>query len=273
MIDFSLFANRTFLGSVFAMIGYGAAAQVMVFYLPLFLQNAYGFDPTKAGLAMLPFALPMVLAPRITARLAGRTSGRTMLTAGLLITALGNMLFWVFAHANLGYLSFVIGMLVAGSGAGVLNGETVKVLSAAVPPERSGMASGLASTTRFIGILIGVATLGAILSNVARQSFLAAAGAAGLSPASSNEAVRLVISGDLAGALRSVPVSIKDNIRTAALTAFGDGFASAGLTAAAAALIAAFLTWRYVAGTAAPAAPAIEKKHRPCMVVDCRHPI
>src|ERR1700743_191897 len=70
MIDFALFKNQTFLGSVFAMVGYGAAAQVMVFYLPIFLQNVYGFDPTRAGLAMLPFALPMVFAPRLTAPLA-----------------------------------------------------------------------------------------------------------------------------------------------------------------------------------------------------------
>lgn len=68
MIDFGLFRNRTFLGSVFAMVGYGAAAQVMVFYLPLFLQNAYGFDATRAGLSMLPFALPMVLVPRFVSR-------------------------------------------------------------------------------------------------------------------------------------------------------------------------------------------------------------
>jgi hypothetical protein len=196
-----------------------------------------------------------------------------MLTAGLLITALGNMLFWAIAHASLGYLSFVIGMLIAGSGAGILNGETVKVLSASVPPERSGMASGLASTTRFIGILVGVATLGAILSNVAKQSFLAAAEAAGLGSAASNEAVRHVISGDLAGALEKVPAGIRDRIHEVALIAFGDGFASAGLTAAVVAFIAAFLTWRYVAGTAAPSTAPIEKKHRRCMVVDCRHPI
>ena len=48
MIDFSLFENRTFLGSVAAMVGYGAAAQVMVFYLPLFLQMACGFDAKRA---------------------------------------------------------------------------------------------------------------------------------------------------------------------------------------------------------------------------------
>ena len=56
----------------------------------------------------------------MVARFAGKISGRVMLTTGLLITGIGNVLFWAIAHANLGYLFFVIGMLVAGSGAGIL---------------------------------------------------------------------------------------------------------------------------------------------------------
>ena len=75
MVDFALFQRRTFVGAVLAMIGYGASAQVMVFFLPLFLQNAYGYAPLVAGIAMLPFAAPMVLAPRLTSSLAGRFSG------------------------------------------------------------------------------------------------------------------------------------------------------------------------------------------------------
>jgi hypothetical protein len=36
----------------------------MIFFLPLYLQNAYDFDPLIAGVAMIPFAIPMVAAPR-----------------------------------------------------------------------------------------------------------------------------------------------------------------------------------------------------------------
>jgi predicted MFS family arabinose efflux permease len=273
MIDFSLFRNPTFLGSVFAMVGYGAAAQVMVFYLPLFLQNAYAFNATRAGLAMLPFALPMVLAPRLTSRLGGRFSGRTMLTTGLVVTFVGNLLFWVIARADLGYTSFVISMLIAGTGAGVLNGETVKVLSGSVPPERSGMASGLASTTRFIGILMGVAGLGAVLSNVARNSFLAAASAIGLNSDAAEAAAKRVISGDLAGMLSSLPENIRGQVHSVALSSFADGFAAASLLAAVAALVASVLTWRFVGAEESTAVRTVVKKDRPCMVIDCRHPI
>ena len=64
MVDLTLFAQSTFLGSTFAMLGSGGSAQVMIFYLPLFLQNAFHLSPAKAGLAMLPFALPMFLTRR-----------------------------------------------------------------------------------------------------------------------------------------------------------------------------------------------------------------
>jgi EmrB/QacA subfamily drug resistance transporter len=50
MVDFTLFRQPTFLGSVFAMLGYAAGAQVMIFYLPLFLQNAFDLSPVMAGL-------------------------------------------------------------------------------------------------------------------------------------------------------------------------------------------------------------------------------
>jgi EmrB/QacA subfamily drug resistance transporter len=273
MIDFALFRNPTFLGAVFAMVGYGAAAQVMVFYLPLFLQNAYGFDATRAGLAMLPFALPMVLAPRVTSRLAGRFSGRAMLTTGLIVTFVGDILFWVIASANLGYTSFAVSMFVAGAGAGVLNGETVKVLGGAVPPERAGMASGLASTTRFIGILMGVASLGAILSNVARNSFVAATRTIGWTSDAAEAAATRVISGDLAEMLKTIPASIRDHVHSVALSAFADGFAAASLMAAVVALVASVLTWRFVGADESGAPRNVVKKDRPCMVVDCRHPI
>jgi EmrB/QacA subfamily drug resistance transporter len=82
MVDFALFKHSTFLGSVVAMIGYGATAQMMIFYPPVFLQNAYGFEPAKAGLAMIPFAVPMVLAPRLTVNVANRFSARAILTTG-----------------------------------------------------------------------------------------------------------------------------------------------------------------------------------------------
>lgn len=235
MIDLSLFKQRNFTGAVYAMVGYGMAAQVMVFYLPLYLQNAYGFDPLTAGLAMLPFPVPMVLIPKLILHLGNRFSGRQLLTLGLAITALGNAAFWLIADGNATYPVFVLGMLTAGIGAGILNGETVHVLTAAVPPERGGMASGIASTTRLAGMLVGVAGLGAVIAVYQPHT----------KPGKSVDA-----------------------------QSFVNGFSIASLVAAAVAALAAYLAWRYVAGTGQKheKSPAtLERKA--CLLVDCRHPL
>ena len=273
MVDFLLFKRQTFLGSVLAMIGYGAGAQVMVFFLPLFLQNAYGFSPLWAGVAMIPFAVPMVVAPRVTTKLATRFSGRSLLTAGLAITILGNLLFWTIAREDLSYPVFVVGMLVAGCGAGLLNGQTVKVLQGAVPAERAGMAAGLASTTRFIGILVSVAGLGAVLADVARARFVSIASAAGLDPATAEAAAKRITSGDIEGMLRTVPDGIRSQLRSAGLSAYAEGFSTACAIAAVVAAIACILTFRYVrSDETAPIKPAADAK-RSCKYVDCRDPL
>jgi EmrB/QacA subfamily drug resistance transporter len=270
MVAFELFRRRTFTGAVLAMIGYGASAQVMVFFLPLYLENAYGYQPLAAGIAMLPFAVPMVLAPRLTSSLASRFSGRTLLVAGLATTAIGNFLFWGIARSQLPYETFVVGMLVAGSGAGLLNGQTVKVLGAAVPAERAGIASGLASTTRFIGILVSVAGMGAVLSSVARHTFMTAATSAGLSEHASGEAATFVTSGNLIDMLRSVPVELRSELRAAGLRSFASGFAAASLLAAIIAVAACLLAlWLVRAKETSPS----RAPQKPCKLVDCRHPL
>jgi EmrB/QacA subfamily drug resistance transporter len=249
MVDFSLFKRRTFLGAVYAMVGYGAAAQVMIFYLPLFLENAYGFASAKAGLAMIPFAIPMVLVPRIMGRFTSQYSGRAVLTFGLGVSVLGNILFWFSASNGYPYTFFVFAMLVAGIGAGILNGETVKVLGSAIPPERAGMASGLASTTRFIGVLLGVAGFGALLSGVAHGAFVKFASSVGLEPATAELAAHHVTSGNVAELLKLVPASVQSSIQAAGLSAFAKGFGSASLLAAAIAAISGLLAFRFISET------------------------
>jgi MFS family permease len=224
-------------------------------------------------LAMVPFALPMVLMPRFVTRLADRISGRVLLTAGLGFAWAGNVLFWSLARGNISYFVFASGMIVTGVGAGILNGETVKVLESAVPPERAGMASGLASTTRFIGILVGAAALGAVLSNVARERFVRAAGALGVDSVSALAGAKRVTSSDLVGLLDGVPEGIRPQIHSAGLSAFAGGFAAASLLAAAAAAVATVLTFVLVRrADTLPVSPEATVAH-PCKLIDCRHPI
>ena len=64
---------------------------------------------------------------------------------------------------GLAYGPMIGGMLIIGAGAGLLNGETTKVGMTAIPKERAGMASGVAGTVRFTGLVLGIALLGVVL--------------------------------------------------------------------------------------------------------------
>jgi hypothetical protein len=236
----------------------------MIFFLPLYLQNAYGFDPLIAGVAMIPFAIPMVAAPRVTARLAEIYSGRALLTTGLAIAMAGNVLFAIFAYLHLAYYIFVLSMLVAGCGAGLLNGQT---------ENRAGMASGLASTTRFIGILVSVAVLGAILSDVANRHFVMVATRLGLDQTAAEAAAKKVTSGDLDGMLASAPENLRAALRPIGLTAYASGFAAASILAALIAALACALTYRYVRTEDTAPVPRLPQLPIPCKTFDCRDPL
>src|ERR1700733_8290575 len=238
MIDLSIFRDPVVVGAAAAMLGYAAAAQVMMTILPLYLQDAFVLSPAVAGLAMIPFALPLLIGPSVGGKLAAILSSRAILSAGLGLVAVGNVIAAAAVISDLHYWAVAIGMFITGSGAGLLNSETTKAQISSVPPERAGMASGLASTTRFIGIIAGVAGLGAILAATA-EGHLRRAGAS-LLPGQTidwhNLSLRIV-GGDAQGALASLPDQFQKPLGVAVHASVAAGFGAALFVAA---FIAAF---------------------------------
>jgi len=167
MLDLGLFANPRLVGAVWAMFAYAACAQVMASLLPLFLQNGLGRTALQAGFTMLPFAIAMLTFPQVGRLLGRHLTSRHILTVGLIVVGLGNGLTAWGAHIGAAPV-VILGMLVLGSGGGLLNGETQKAIMSVVPRERAGMASGISTTSRFSGILLGFATLSGVLATAVR---------------------------------------------------------------------------------------------------------
>ena len=172
MLDLSLFKIPRFVGAVLAMFAYAASAQVMASLLPLYLQNGLGRPALAAGFAMLPFALAMLILPQVGRRVGRRLAGYQILALGLAVVCLGNLVTgWAAGAAN--WPGVILGMAVLGSGGGLLNGETQKAIMGTVPRHRAGMASGISTTARFTGILLGFAALSAVLATQARDRLIA----------------------------------------------------------------------------------------------------
>lgn len=244
MLDLALFRDRTFVGAALAMIGYAASAQVMMTILPLYLQNAFDYSPAAAGLAMIPFALPLLIGPGIGGKLAARMSSRAILSFGLGLVALGNAFAAVSVTAGFGYWAVAIGMLTIGSGAGLLNSETAKAQIAAVPPERAGMASGLAGTTRFVGINIGVAGLGAILAATADSSLRRLGEPLVPNRAIDWHALNLrIVAGDASSGLAVLPLDVQTAIEPAIQGSVAAGFGAVLAVAVVIAALSSALSW------------------------------
>jgi len=254
MIDLTIFRDRIVVGAAIAMLGYAAAAQVMMTFLPLYLQDAFGHSPAQAGLAMIPFALPLLIGPGVGGRLSAQMSSRAILCFGLCLIATGDAIAGIAAFAGLGYWTAAIGMFITGCGAGLLNSETAKAQVGSVPADRAGMASGLASTTRFIGIISGVAGLGAVLSAVAETSVRRLG--TPLVPDQSIDwhALSLrVVGGDAPGALSALTETTRKAIAGAIEQSVALGFGASLSVAAFVALGAAWASWRLLAPKAAKA--------------------
>jgi len=246
MIDLALFGRSTYLGSTFAMFGYAFAGQVMMTLLPFYLQSAHGLSPVMAGLAMMPFAIPLVFSPRLTAPLARHWTGRAILTLGLIVIGSGDILSAAALAWSGRYVMVALGMAVAGAGTGLLNGETTKVLIGAVPPERAGMAGGLTGTTRFVGIVAGISALGAVLAAGTEHHVASGLRALGAqwTPSDVHAFALRAAAGTVTPA--SGAASASGTFESLARASFTGGFVWLLLVAGAVALVSAGLTYRYV---------------------------
>lgn len=240
MLDLSLFRGTAFVGSVLAMFAYAAAAQVMASLLPLFLQNARGDDALGAGVGMLPFALAMLVFPHVGRRLGHKLAAHEVLTLGLVVTAIGNAIL-VYAAAGGDTAWLITGMAVLGSGGGLLNGETQKAIMGTVPPDRAGMASGISTTARFAGILLGFATLGAALASGVRDAAKERFTRAGF--VLPDTALDRLVVGDFQQARATLPHLPAATFDGLAHASYGSGFAHAFLVAAGVAAAAALAVY------------------------------
>ncbi|MFK3820175.1 MFS transporter [Pseudomonas sp. NPDC089407] len=241
MIDLQLMRSGRFVGALLGMFAYAACAQVMMTLLPLYLQNGLQLSAQAAGAGMLPFAMTMLLTPRVGMRLATRLSPAQVFALGLVLVGAGNLLCaWATRHG--GYGAFALASLVLGAGAGLLNGDTQKNIMACVPRERTGMASGLSTTTRFGAIVLAIGVLGGVLATRTEQLLYEAMAAAAPGELGQIGAMATrVAAGDLASALALVDPSLRDGLAPLARQAFVGGFETVLYSAGVAALVFAVL--------------------------------
>ena len=141
-----------------------AAAMFAWFFISaLYMQLVLGYSAMQVGLAFLPANLIMAaFSLGLSAKIVMRLGIRAPLAAGLLIAAVGLVLF---ARAPVGG-EFVVdvlpGMLLLGLGAGIAFNPVLLAAMSEVPASESGLASGVVNTSFMMGGALGLAVLASL---------------------------------------------------------------------------------------------------------------
>ena len=163
MLDVRLFANRSFTGIMVAALVVNTAAFASLIYISLWLQSIGRLSPLQAGCVFIPLSALSFLVAAVTGRLLQTKPPRFVLAAGLLLIGAGSLLMAV-VGADSTWRVLIPGLAVLGAGAGIANPVLASAALAAVPRERSGMASGAVNTFRQLGFAIGIAVLGSVFT-------------------------------------------------------------------------------------------------------------
>jgi MFS transporter, DHA2 family, multidrug resistance protein len=167
MLDLSLFRNRTFSAALCIMV-VGAVTMGGVFLLvSQYLQLVQGLSPAQAGITMVPQAIAVVVGSLIAPRLARRVRPEFVLGFGMLVAAVGILLFTQIDGAGGGVL-VVLGMSVASFGMGPQGVLCTEMVVGSVPPKKAGAASAISETCAEFGIAMGIAVFGSIATAVYR---------------------------------------------------------------------------------------------------------
>ncbi|HEY3506278.1 MAG TPA: MFS transporter [Actinocatenispora sp.] len=167
MLPLRLLRQRLFTVSNTAMVVVGFALMGSSFFFSQFFVYVQGSSILRAGLQTLPVSLGMVVVSPYAGRLAARYGFRVVVTTGLALAGLG-LLALGLVHADTGYGNVWWRLAVAGIGFALTMSPLTGAAIQAVRPQEGGLASGISSTTRQIGAVLGVAVLGAVVR--ARQA-------------------------------------------------------------------------------------------------------
>jgi EmrB/QacA subfamily drug resistance transporter len=169
--DLSLFRLPTFSGAAVTAFGLSASIFSMLLYLVLYIQDVLGFDAFNTGLRLLIISAGIMLTTPIAGRLSSRVPVRLLIGPGLVLIGVG-LLLMRGLNADSQWTHLIPGMIISGAGVGMVNPPLASTAVGVVRSDRAGMASGINSTFRQVGIATGIALLGTLFSNKVMQDVI-----------------------------------------------------------------------------------------------------
>ncbi len=255
MLDLRLFAKPTSSGASAAAFAISASIFALFLYITIYMQGELGLSALATGLRMLPIGLLSFVCAAAAGKASERFPARLIIAAGLGLIGVG-----LFAMRGVDpasdWTALLAGFCLCGVGVGLVNTPLASIVIGVVSPAQSGMASGMNSTFRQVGIATGIAGLGAIFQHQVHHSIQAALGAG----AHTTQLAQAVAAGAGGQAIAHAPAALRPVLNHAQQVAFASALDEVFLIGAIVALAGAIITLLLVRGrdliTAAPSATA-----------------
>lgn len=158
-----LTANRVFaLSNLAALLNYAATFGI-TFFFSLYLQYVKGFSPSEAGLLLAVQPVSMALLSPACGYLADRMSAGIVATAGMSLCAAGLALA-VFVGPDTPMWAILALFLLMGTGFALFSSPNMNVIMGSVEKKHLGVASGLSSSMRTLGMTASMIVITVVLS-------------------------------------------------------------------------------------------------------------
>ncbi|KAB2345561.1 MFS transporter [Actinomadura rudentiformis] len=135
-----------------------------LFIIAQLFQVGMGYSPWEAGLRILVWNGTLMLTAPVAGALADRFGNRPFMALGMVMQAGG--LAWLAAvvEPGVGYVSLVGPLIVSGIGISAVMPTVANAVTASVPLEDAGVASGVNSALRELGSVFGVAIIALVFA-------------------------------------------------------------------------------------------------------------
>ena len=220
MFDLGLLRKPTFTGGLLAAFGVSASIFSLLTYLVIYVQNVLGYSAVGAGVRFLFLSGTAFFAAGIAGRLTEKVPTKWLIGPGFLVLGTGLLLLRGI-QPDSEWTHLIPGLLVSGVGIGMINTPLASTAVGVVSVDRAGMASGINSTLRQVGVATGIATLGSIFSHEVADGVTS--GLAGTPAAGDADRISTAITGgQVDSVLQAAPAGVREQIAAVATSSFVD---------------------------------------------------
>ena len=165
-LDLSLFDAASFRYANAATLVFGAAFSAMFLGSVLFLTNVWGYQTARAGLALTPGPLLVLIVAPVAGRVVSRVGHRALLVPGGVLFSIGFFLRYLATSSTPHYLAeWLPAIALAGVGVGLVLPTLASASSHSLPAHRFAVGSGVNQAVRQIGSVLGVSVVVALVGS------------------------------------------------------------------------------------------------------------